>query len=365
VSSLLEEYGFVDGAHPDSAGGPQAPGAEGALPCQESGKSDKASSDKASKLTASQKGVAYALKENCRLMIEKYGADRIGFLTLTFADLVKDTKEAQRRFSSLSRGVLKRYEEWIAVIERTKKGRIHFHLLVVCVQDIRRGIDFSRIKAKEYSTANAALRAEWLFWRKVAPKYRFGRTELLPVKSAGGVGTYISKYISKHIGQRREEDKGAHLVRYSIGAGRVCSKFSFASVGCALWRGKLKLLAEAFGLPNGVAYEIAGRGPRGGLKLRNVGDLTKAFGGKWAYKLQAVVRSLKLPFYRTGRMYNADNKDSLPEPNGVEWLRDHSLPVWELLETAVRVVLNEGGRLWENGALWCQAAFRFGWLQSQ
>jgi hypothetical protein len=43
-----------------------------------------------------------------------------------------------------------------------------------------------------------------------APKYGFGRTELLPIKkTAEGVAKYVGKYVAKHIGQRLPADKGA------------------------------------------------------------------------------------------------------------------------------------------------------------
>ncbi|MGB7747589.1 MAG: hypothetical protein WBN75_09910 [Verrucomicrobiia bacterium] len=120
-------------------------------------------------------------------------------------------------------GVLKqRYPEYIIVMERMDSGRIHYHLLVVLAQDIRTGFDFAAVKRGNYRSASAYLRREWKFWRETAPKYGFGRTELLPIrKTAEGVAKYVGKYVAKHIGQRLPEDKGARLVRYSKGANRV------------------------------------------------------------------------------------------------------------------------------------------------
>ena len=62
-----------------------------------------------------------------------YGIERLGFLTLTFADHVTDAREAQRRFHSLATHVLNtRYRaRWIRVLERHESGRIHYHLIVV------------------------------------------------------------------------------------------------------------------------------------------------------------------------------------------------------------------------------------------
>ena len=51
--------------------------------------------------------------------MEKYGLDRIGFLTLTFALHILSYKQAQKYLHSLMTGVLKnRYVEYIIVMER-------------------------------------------------------------------------------------------------------------------------------------------------------------------------------------------------------------------------------------------------------
>lgn len=187
-------------------------------------------------------------------MAHRWGLECLGFLTLTFADHVVEIKEAQRRFNSLATHVLNdRYRAWIAVVERQKSGRLHFHLLVVLDMDIRTGFDFSGIDRKDYSTANAAIRAEWAYWRKTAKLYRFGRTELLPVKSTEeGIGRYMGKYLGKHIGARLPEDKGAKLVRYSEQARHASTRFAFSSEGAREWRRKVgafcHLVAERYGV---------------------------------------------------------------------------------------------------------------------
>ena len=48
------------------------------------------------------------------------------------------------------------------------------------------------------------------FWRSMAKKYNFGRTELLPVRTdSQRLAAYLAKYLSK--GERKAEDKGARL----------------------------------------------------------------------------------------------------------------------------------------------------------
>jgi hypothetical protein len=149
-------------------------------------------------------------------LAKRFGLERLGFLTLTFADNVQVLQEANRRFHSLDTHVIRRrYERAIAVPERQKSGRVHFHLVVVAGADIRSGADFEAFKRKDYRSANPALRSEWAFWRGTAPRFRFGRTELLPVKSTPeGMARYVGKYISKHVRARTAGDKGARLVRY-------------------------------------------------------------------------------------------------------------------------------------------------------
>ena len=98
-------------------------------------------------------------------------------------------------------------------MERSKSGRLHFHLLVVCREDIRSGFDFAAVKRRDYRSASEYLRGEWAFWRKACPKHNFGRCELLPVKKDGErAAGYLAGYIGKHLRARYAEDKRARLV---------------------------------------------------------------------------------------------------------------------------------------------------------
>ena len=268
-----------------------AASAEGAaaLPCQ-----DTIISNERIPNSQSRK-VAYALKENVAAMIEKHGVERIGFLTLTFADKVQNIREAQRRFNSLRTGVLApKYVDWIGVMQRHASGVVHFHLLVVCPSDIRTGLDFEALKKKDYRSANDALRAQWAFWRKTAPRYSFGRTELLPLRSTGvAVAKYVSRYIGKHLNDRRPEDKGAKLVRYSRGANKFSSRFTWNSAGSYVWRQKCALLA---------VLTKAGQGMQE-VKAR----WREWYGSRWVYKLRPVFGMLRLSRYPSGRHWNADH----------------------------------------------------------
>jgi hypothetical protein len=197
--------------------------------------------------------VAFCLQGEILALVKQFGIEKLGFLTLTFADHVVEIREASRRFNNLNRRVLKaRYKRIVAVPERQKSGRLHFHCLGVLDADIRTGCDFAAFAKKDYRTASAALKSEWEFWRETAPRYGFGRTELLPIKStAEGISKYAGKYIAKHIDVRIEKDKGARLVRYIGYRGGERSfhpHLMFNSEHAWLWRRKVKEFACYYGI---------------------------------------------------------------------------------------------------------------------
>jgi hypothetical protein len=221
-------------------------------------------------LKGGHKRMAQVLFLEIMALVALYGIERIGFFTLTFADHVTSLRQAQRRFRSIRAHVIvKRYERAIVVWERHESGRIHFHLVVVLAEDIRTGADFAAFKRKDYRSANRALRAEWAFWRGTCPKYRFGRHELMPIKSnAQGISRYVGKYIAKHIRQRLEEDKGARLVRfigYKAGDRTASCRFSWNSENAWLWRHKVAAYAKRFG-------------------VTDLDGMRRKFGPRWAYQ---------------------------------------------------------------------------------
>src|ERR1039457_1028509 len=115
----------------------------GALPCLNTINCNEGGIERLHELSAGHRKTAFALKLNVLWMIERFGLERIGFLTLTFAQHVVSYKEAQKALHSLMTGVLKhRYPEYIVVMERMTSKRIHYHLLVVMAEDIRTGFDF-------------------------------------------------------------------------------------------------------------------------------------------------------------------------------------------------------------------------------
>ena len=243
-------------------------------------------------LAGPHRKVAAALSWNVAHVCKTFGVERVGFLTLTFADHVLDAREASRRFNSLASNVLaKRYAAYVRVLERQKSGRIHYHLLVVLPDDIRTGADFDAFAQRDYKSANNHLRREWAFWRKTAGMYGFGRTELMPIRSdANALGQYVGKYIGKHIGAREERDKGVRLVSYSKDARMATSKFASVSKYPNEWRAKVQTFARI----------VQGWKPH--ARIRNMDDLALALDDKrWAYTwrdfiLQLPTADLSVPF---------------------------------------------------------------------
>ena len=243
-------------------------------------------------LAGPHRKVASALSWNVAHVCQKYGIDRVGFLTLTFADHVLCAREASRRFNSLASHVLtKRYAAYVRVLERQKSGRIHYHLLVVLPDDIRTGADFDAFAKRDYKSANNHLRREWAYWRKTAGNYGFGRTELMPIRSdANALGQYVGKYIGKHIGAREERDKGVRLVSYSKDARMATSKFASVEKYSTEWRAKV------------LTFSRIVQGWKPHARIRNMDDLAHALDDKrWAYNwrdfiLQLPPADLAVPF---------------------------------------------------------------------
>jgi hypothetical protein len=204
-------------------------------------------------------------------MCVRHGVERIGFLTFTFADDVRTISEAQKRFNSMNSNALNgRYAEWLGVVQRHKDNRIHFHLVVAMRHDIRTGFDFEAVKARDYTSASAYLRAEWAFLRKHLPEYSFGRHELLPIRIADGFGRYVARYVGR-AGNTRQDEKGARLVRFSKSFQRViCGPFCKLDVIDKRARDRVPHVAEMLG-------------------WRSTDRLESELGPRWKYHLARIL----------------------------------------------------------------------------
>lgn len=229
-------------------------------------------------LSGYHKRQAECIHHNVRYFCEKVGLSNVGFLTLTFSDNVFDQKEAFRRFKSLNAHYLsKRFGDWILVKERQKRGAWHYHILIDCLGDIRDGINFNGLHVRDYSSANGHLRSLWGSLRVAMPKYGFGRSELLPLRSnSEAIGRYVGKYISKHVGVREEQDKGVRLFSTSGGFKAANTRFAWNTPGNWIWRMKLKAYAEFLGITD---YD----------------DLKHVLGRKWAEERADEIYHIRLP----------------------------------------------------------------------
>lgn len=250
-------------------------------------------------LTPYHKKQAYVLNENCKRFIEKCGLENVGFLTLTFPDNVVDPQEAYRRFCSMRKMLLSKFfGDWILVKERQQRGAWHYHILIDCRGDIRTGIDFAAIAQGDYGSASKRLKALWALLRTRLPIYGFGRSELLPIKSSSeAVARYVGKYISKHIGARKEKDKGVRLVSYSTNQVRSSVKLAWNTDGAKEWRRKLRKFATK-------------------TKCYNLEALKMTFGRSWAYHLSAYIEAVDTltnsEIQRIRHIYDRFRKDDSP-----------------------------------------------------
>ena len=272
------------------------PTAPGLLPCLSSnnsiGEGSSAALRAALSMKQQHKKSACALAWNVQYLAEQFGLERLGFLTLTFADHVLDPHEAQRRFNSLNTNILaSRYEARVRVFERQKSGRIHYHLLVVLPFDARTGVDFAQLGDGNWKTASQDLRNEWAYWRKTAKLYGFGRTELMPIRSTEeGIGRYVGKYIGKHHSCRKEEDRGVRLVQYSTKARMARTRFGWCTGGAAEWRSKVRIFAQ-------IVSEKSGQ------PVNDISDLAKRLGPHWAHHYRELIAGLPVCTAGSGYAY--------------------------------------------------------------
>lgn len=229
----------------------------------------------------------YVIRLEVERLARDYGLEKLGFLTLTFAEKVESLFEAQRRFHSLLTNVLsKHFKGGITVWERFEHG-IHFHVLVVCEQDIRTGLDFGAVAAGDYRSASDYLRAMWAFLRVALPHFNFGRHELLPVRvSAEAVGKYLGKYISKHLACKLDCDSGARIVRF-FGCARI-GRVAGAQMMWAEGRSYVyRLGVGAFAARFGVTWE----------------DMRRIGGPRWAFHLGETFWRMGLTVWKGGEDY--------------------------------------------------------------
>jgi hypothetical protein len=273
--------------HPNSYCAPIS--GQNALTCQSSRISiqiPETSTDTQLKFSSSAEKTKYLVKASAQEMGKKHGVEKLGFLTLTHSDYLQCPIENQRRWNSLSTNELRhRYSDYIGVLEFTKIGVIHMHIIIVMKEDIKTGFNFKAVKIKDYSSASPYLQKEWKHLRSILPRYNFGYWhELHPVKTTlEQMVNYLVKYITKSLGNRLPEHKGIRLVRFSKNARVGNTNFSWVSIGASIWRAKMAEFAKLVRIkyPDEIVEDIQ--------------DLTRVLGDKWAYFNMDYIFSIPVP----------------------------------------------------------------------
>jgi len=255
------------------------------------------------KLSGYERKRAHAIAENVKQFVKTYGLEKVGFLTLTFAEDL-DWKEAQKRYHRLRTRLLQElFVDVICVLEFTKRGRPHYHLVTAQAEDIRTGFNFEyysevvawnrrhREGAKPSGSLNrsdALCRLHDSLSSRLSG-YGFGRSELVPIKTtAEAVGRYVGGYLKKSLGNRKPEHKGARFVRYSQTFNRaVKGAFSWSGLFSWLWRAKLKTWSAKH-------------------HCESMDDVKKAFGPHWAYFHREAILETPLSYYPTSGHMAAD-----------------------------------------------------------
>lgn len=245
-------------------------------------------------LSTNDRKRSFEIRENVKALSAKHGIEKLGFLTLTFRENLQDPKEAQKRFNSLASNVLRpMFADYMMVVEPQSRGAIHYHLLVVCREDIRTGFDFcSFVRACESgrkqgyrsadhrrltkiyaSSAGPELKYMWRYLRNKMPLYGFGRYELLPIKSnSEAISKYVGGYLDKGSTFKGEKYKNVRMVRYSRGFRTVHRGWTFFSEGSKDWR---KRIGE-------MAFYLC---------IQDMDQMKEAFGKTWAFRCLCMIEA--------------------------------------------------------------------------
>ena len=251
-----------------------------------------------SKLTPYHHKKAHVLEKDVDKFVQEVGINNILFLTLTFADNVTCSKEAYRRFNNLNRRFLSVFfGRWMLVKERQERGAWHYHIIVETLFDVRTGFDFDAMNyigfwrtqpggwkkygklIKKYErilhrSASPGLKSVWQLLNNSMKKYGFGRPHAAPIKTnVEAISKYVGKYIAKHQGIRKPEDKGVRLTSTSKGFINSTPKFAWNTEGGKEWRRKLKQFALLIG-------------------IKDMTDMAYVFGPRWAYHWEYSILSV-------------------------------------------------------------------------
>jgi len=177
----------------------------------------------------------FALIENLKEFVARYGREHCAFWTITSPDEC-DPKEFARRWNSFLANHGRFIVDYGRVLEPQDNGKPHYHLVVAVKWDMKPDAfnwDASIGAAFEYRyngrtprhkeltamySASAAeqTRKKWAYLRRVLPKYKLGRSEFLPIRSVGeAIAKYVGHYLDAGLKLRKDEWKGCRRVEWS------------------------------------------------------------------------------------------------------------------------------------------------------
>lgn len=281
-------------------------------------------------LTPYHAKAAYSLMHNLHFLLDSFPLHSFVFVTLTFPDPVTSAV-ASKRFDSMNRNwMLSHRPYWVGIPERSSRNRLHFHLLVSFAgRHFRDGFDweahahYSRASRNRSSpgvlrrlfkpvaaSATEDLRWLWGEMRERLPGFGFGRCEALPVRTNGeAVSRYLSKYLTKHIGQRTTADAGAKSVLACSLARRNTTTIAWNSPGARAWRAAIAELCSEMDFPSfSSMFEAYMASPNFNPKDPNCFQIAAAVAGelsglsvlhgpRWAFKLYDLISRASSKFY--------------------------------------------------------------------
>jgi hypothetical protein len=177
----------------------------------------------------------FALIENLKDFVTRYGREHCAFWTITAPDQC-EPKEFARRWNSFLANHGGFIVDYGRVLEPQENGRPHYHFIVAVPWDMKpdafdwQASLFARaefkahgrtplhreLTAKYVTSAVEQTRKKWSYLRRVLPKYKLGRSEFLPIRSAAeAVAKYVGHYLADGLNLRKDEWKGCRRVEWS------------------------------------------------------------------------------------------------------------------------------------------------------
>jgi hypothetical protein len=208
-------------------------------------------------------------------MFAKSPVERWLFVTLTFADGQRSTREAHRRLNSLLNKVRGRYGKYLWVMQPQESGRIHYHLLVPVDFWTHDSVDLdpwrhrhSHDDAARLAAMSPRLREESDWWTTMVQKYGFGLTQVAPIYSCAAA---IQKYLTRNEWRYRhwpfKETKSFQFWSCSRDLKAGTMNFAWHSKGATRYRQELQEWAAGCGV---YRYE----------------DLLTELGPQWSYRFR-------------------------------------------------------------------------------